>query len=277
MTAKANAALRKYLVWIRRRNGFLSGRVGESMREFEDHFSPGAQTYIRYRPTYPEELYSYLASLAPHRRLAWDCGTGNGQAALGLAGHFDRVIATDASADQVALAPNHKRIQYKVARSERSGLESGSAALVTVAVAVHWFDFDEFYAEVRRVLAPKGVLAVWCYSLPAIEPVIDQIVERYLQEILSGYWPDRFRYIYEQYRTLPFPFEEVAPPEFTMETVWSAEEVLGFLKSWSGTANYEKEKGKSPIELIRSAFLEAWGQGHRRIQWRLFLRVGRVN
>jgi hypothetical protein len=58
---------------------------------FEDHFSSHSQQYAQYRPKYPDELYTYLASLAPARSLAWNCGTGNGQAALGLAKHFDVV------------------------------------------------------------------------------------------------------------------------------------------------------------------------------------------
>ncbi len=249
------------------------------MRSFEDHFSQRADAYVRYRPVYPPELYAYLASVAPDRRLAWDCGTGNGQAAVGLVDFFDRVIATDASGEQLAQAPAHSRIEYKIASAESSGLASESAGLVTVAVAVHWFDLGRFYAEVRRVLLPKGVIAVWCYSVPAIEPGIDAIVKRYLQEILSGYWPDRFRYVKEQYRTLPFPFEEMTAPMFTMETQWDLAQVIGFLYSWSGTLNYEKRKGQSPIDLIKPELKIAWGaEGDRRIlKWRIHLRIGRVD
>ena len=118
------------------------------MRKFEDHFSAKATTYIRHRPTYPDELFPYLGSLSPHRHLAWDCGTGNGQAAMGLAKVFRRVVATDASADQIALAPSRKGVEFRIARAEEAGLESRAVALVTVAVAVHWFDLEKFYAEV---------------------------------------------------------------------------------------------------------------------------------
>jgi SAM-dependent methyltransferase len=260
------------------RNAIERRGVGYPMREFEDYFSRRAETYVRHRPTYPEELYAYLASIVPHRRLAWDCGTGNGQAALGLADHFDRIVATDASADQITQAPRHSRVEFRVARSEEAGLETRSAALVTVAVAVHWFDFDRFYAEVRRVLSPGGLIAVWCYSLPAIDPAIDAILEHYLRDTLSGYWPDRFRYVFEQYRTLPFPFKELAPPRFTMETDWDLSQVLGFLQSWSGTAMFEKQKGQNPIELIDEQLSGAWGieDRKRNLHWRLFLRIGQV-
>jgi SAM-dependent methyltransferase len=259
-------------------NGTAACAVGYSMRAFEDYFSGLAKTYAHYRPTYPEGLYSYLASIAPHHRLAWDCGTGNGQAALGLASHFDRVVATDASADQITLAPYHNRVEYRIARSESAGLDNHSAALVTVAVAVHWFDLEEFYAEVRRVSHPEGVIAVWCYSLPSIEPAIDRILDYYMREILSEFWPDRFQYVLDQYRNLPFPFKELNPPTFTMETVLDLRGVLGFLQSWSGTANYEKRKGESPIGLIRAELTKEWGREsvERKLYWNLYPRVGRV-
>jgi SAM-dependent methyltransferase len=249
------------------------------MRAFEDHFSRRSDIYAQNRPGYPKELYTFLASLVPHRRLAWDCGTGNGQAALDLAEYFDRVIATDASADQIAHASRHPRVDYKVTRSEASGLESRSTALVTAAVSVHWFDLDLFYAEVRRVLSPGGLLAVWCYSLPTTEPRIDLILERYFREILFGYWPERFRYVYEQYRTLPFPLKELTVPRMTMESNWNLAQLLGFLESWSGTANFEKEKGHSPVELIRADLRDVWGaeSALRPLRWNLFIRLGQVS
>ncbi len=258
-------------------NGFVELNVAGIMKGFEDHFSQRAETYHRYRPAYPRELFAYLASIAPHRELAWDCGTGNGQAALGLVDYFDRVAATDASSEQLALAMPHDRIDYSVARSEDSALAPASVALATVAVAVHWFDLESFYAEVRRVLTPKGVIAVWCYSLPSITPGIDTILKRYLQNTLADYWPERFRYVRDQYRTLPFPFEELTPPAFSMETAWDLTDVLGFLTSWSGTATYEKRHGFNPVDLIRPDLRREWGGTKERILfWRLHLRVGLV-
>jgi SAM-dependent methyltransferase len=247
------------------------------MRAFEDHFSRRAEAYVRYRPTYPAELFSYLASISPNHHLAWDCGTGNGQAALGLVEYFDRVIATDASPEQIARAQPHERIDYKVARAENPGVAAGSIALCTVAIAVHWFDLEQFYAEIRRVLVPEGVLAVWCYSLPKIEPDVDAIIEEYCYGTLADYWPDRFRYVREEYQTLPFPFQELPVPGFTLQTSWDLNEMIGFLYSWSGTVNYEKRHGFSPVDLIRPELARAWGRMQERpCAWRLFLRVGRV-
>ena len=158
---------------------------------FEDHFSKHSEQYAQYRPQYPDEIYAYLASLAPGHSLAWDCGTGNGQAAIGLAKYFDKVHATDASAEQISRAYHHDKVEYGMEPAEHVSLGASSTDLVTVAVAIHWFNFDEFYREVKRVLKSEGILAVWTYSLPKISPQIDSFVNQYYYEILSGYWPER--------------------------------------------------------------------------------------
>src|SRR6266545_2937615 len=200
---------------------------------FEDHFSKQSRLYAQYRPRYPDEIYTYLASLAPARSLAWDCGTGNGQAAIGLANYFDKVHATDASVKQISLAYANDRVEYRVEPAEHVSLKASSADLVTVAVAIHWFNFDEFYREVKRVLKPDGILAAWTYNLPEIAPGIDPLINRYYSEILDGYWPERIHYLAEGYKTIPFPFEEIVPPPFVMEINWNLIQFAGFLDSWS--------------------------------------------
>src|SRR6266566_3978511 len=102
---------------------------------FRDHFSGHAAEYREFRPAYPPELFIYLASIAPGRQLAWDCGTGNGQAAVGLASVFDRVIATDASENQIANAEQHVRVEYRFAPAENSGIESETIDTIMVAQA----------------------------------------------------------------------------------------------------------------------------------------------
>jgi SAM-dependent methyltransferase len=154
---------------------------------FKDHFSRQASGYAKFRPGYPEELFAYLAKVAPSRQLAWDCGTGNGQAAIGLASVFDRVIATDASEKQIANAQPHERVEYRVAPAENSGIESGTVDLLMVAQALHWFNLDRFYAEARRALKPSGVFAASAYKLLGIEPAIDEIVNRYYNEVVGPF------------------------------------------------------------------------------------------
>lgn len=248
------------------------------MTDFADHFSAHAREYARYRPSYPPELFEYLASLTPRLDLAWDVGTGSGQAALGLAAHFDRVVATDASAEQLARAVPHERIEYRVERAEDVSLPPGSVDLVTVAVAVHWFDFDAFYAAVRRAGARHGVLAVWTYEASVIDPGVDAVLHRYDWNVLAEYWNDRVRYIFDHYETLPFPFEELARPSFELVAEWDLAQLVGFMQSWSGSRRYMEQRGADPVDAIRGELTAAWGDASRRrtVRWPLYFRIGRI-
>jgi len=245
--------------------------------KFEDNFSAQSKQYAQFRPQYPDVLYEYLASLAPKRSLVWDCGTGNGQAAVSLAKYFWWVYATDASAEQIAHARLHERVEYHVEPAEQVGLETGGADLVTVAQALHWFDFDKFYTEVKRVLKPNGFLAVWTYGLPEISPRVDDAIKRIYFDVLSGFWPERIRYVEEQYRTLPFPFEEVTPPVFAMETTWDRNQLMGFLDSWSATQKFRQQKGRHPLEGVWDNVVDDWQDEieKRLVHWNLHFRIGR--
>ena len=253
----------------------MSGKKESST--FEDHFSGQSQVYAQYRPKYPEEIYGFLASIVPGHSLAWDCGTGNGQAAVGLAQYFDKVYATDASAEQIAHAQLHGKVDYYVEPAEHVSLPASSADLVTVAVAIHWFNFDEFYREVRRVLRPQGVIAAWTYSLTEITPEIDRLVYRYYKEITGPYWPERIHYLEERYETLPFPFEEIVSPSFLMERSLSLNQYAGFLDSWSATQRYKAQNGQHPLEILWDELSSAWGgeERQRLVRWPLYFRIGR--
>ena len=244
---------------------------------FPDHFSEIAETYAASRPRYPAELFVWLASLVQRRNLAWECAAGSGQATLDLAAIFERVIATDASAAQLAQAPAHPRIEYRVARAEQSGLEAGSADLIVVAQALHWFDLDRFYAEVHRVLAPAGILAVWTYGLQQLddEP-LDRILEHFYSDIVGPFWPPERRIVETGYRTIPFPFHEVMAPDFVMVATWTLPELLGYMRPWSSTTRYRAAKGRDPVEDVAKELSPHWGGAGRvrRVVWPLRLRAG---
>ncbi len=244
---------------------------------FADHFSAASPDYARYRPDYPASLFAYLAGLAPARRAVWDCATGNGQAALGLAAHFDRVIATDASAEQLRSARPHPRVEYRAARAEDSGLEAESVELVTSAQAVHWFDRPRFWAEARRVLVPRGAIAVWCYDLLHAGAGVDAVVGRLYTDIVGPYWPPERALTEERYRTIDFPFDEIEPPAFRMEKRWTLADFVGYLRTWSAAKRYREATGEDPIGRVEPDLARAWGPPDlaRTIAWDLALRVGR--
>src|SRR5437667_5608623 len=243
--------------------------------KFKDHFSKQAADYAKFRPRYPQKLFEYLGSVAPNRGLAWDCGTGNGQAAVGLATVFDRVIATDASEKQIANARSHERVEYRVTRAEKSDLESASIDLIMVAQALHWFDLDRFYDEVRQVLKPDGVLAASAYNLLRVQPAIDEVVNRYYYEVVGPFWPPE-RELVENFADLPFPFHEIDPPKFEMTAQWNLDHLIGYLRTWSSTQRFMAANGADPLEQIIDELRRAWGnpQEVRTVLWPLILRLG---
>jgi SAM-dependent methyltransferase len=243
---------------------------------FKDHFSKQAADYAIFRPGYPRELFDYLVSVAPSRRVAWDCGTGSGQAAISLASVFDCVIATDASEKQIANAQPHDRVEYRVAPAENSGIDSATIDLIIVAQALHWFDLDRFYAEAQRVLKRDGVLAASAYNLLHIEPRIDEVVNRYYYEVVGSFWPPE-RELVEQFADIPFPFHKIDPPKFEMTADWNLNHLVGYLRTWSSTQRFVAATGSDPLEQIVDELRAAWGDSRqtRKVVWPLIVRIGR--
>jgi SAM-dependent methyltransferase len=248
------------------------------MSAFKDHFSGHAADYRAFRPTYPPELFAFLASVSPGRDLVWDCGTGSGQAALPMADYFERVFATDASAEQVKNAEPHPRVEYAVAPAEACPLPNACADLVTVAQALHWFDHARFYPEVRRVCKPGGLFAAWSYDFHSVNPDIDPLLNRLEADFIGSYWPPERAYVDAGYRTIPFPFEEVETPKLEMTAEWDLGTLLGYMNTWSALKRFEKANGFNPLERLEGQFAEAWVDPAtmRTVRWKLILRVGRV-
>jgi SAM-dependent methyltransferase len=243
--------------------------------DFKDHFSAQSTAYARHRPLYPPELFAYLAGLGS-RKLAWDCATGNGQAAVALAAHFERVVATDASRAQIDAAIAHPGVSYRVATAEESGLPSDSADLVTVGQALHWFDTVRFFAEASRVLAAGGCVAAWCYELCNVSPDCDSVVQRLYTGIVGPFWPPERRLIEERYAGIEFPGTAIATPEFEMGTRWAVDDMLGYLRTWSACQRYRRQHGDDPVERIEDELRAAWGTATRAVRWPLTLRVSRI-
>jgi SAM-dependent methyltransferase len=245
---------------------------------FKDHFSAHSTDYAKYRPRYPDALFAYLASVTPHRQRAWDCATGNGQAALGLVPYFDEIIATDASQAQLENAVQHDKIVYQRVAAEHTNIGPQSVGLITVAQAFHWLDRDGFYREVRRVLKPGGALAVWCYIVTRVSPEINELLDVFYRDIVGPYWPPERRLTEDGYRSVPFPFQELGPPPFEMQMTWTLPDLLGYLRTWSATQRYIKAHGVDPVVPLAGELVRLWGppEQPRPVRWPVGLRVGVV-
>jgi ubiquinone/menaquinone biosynthesis C-methylase UbiE len=246
---------------------------------FKDHFSRQADDYTRYRPTYPPELFTWLATLTTGHSTAWDCGCGNGQAAVSLADHYQQVLATDPSSRQIDNAHPHPGVSYSMASAEQSGLADNSIDLIVVAQALHWFDFSRFYTEVRRVAHPAAVLAAISYGEIQVEGEAGAVITRFYHETIASCWPPERSHVDEGYRNIPFPFTRITPPPFAMTVQWSYEQLLGYLGTWSAVQEFAKQHGHDPRTLLRAELAAAWGDPElpRHISWPLTLLIGRID
>ncbi len=247
---------------------------------FKDHFSTQARSYAAFRPTYPPALFSALAAAAPSRALAWDVATGSGQAAVALAAHFERVVGTDASAEQLRHAEAHPRVTYRAEPAEASSFAAASVDLVTVAQALHWLDLERFWDEVRRVARPGAVVAAWSYGLMRVEaPGVDGALRRLHDEVMAPYWPTERAHVDDGYASLPFPFASLSLGAFEMAARWSLDELVGYLGTWSAVARYRKARGEDPMPEVRARLAEPWGapETKHRMVWPLALRAGRTS
>jgi SAM-dependent methyltransferase len=257
----------------------MGRRLGGAMTLFSDHFSGVAQTYVASRPQYPPTLFDWLARHCPQRQLVWDCATGNGQAAVGLAEHFACVVATDASAAQIAVAESHPRITYQVATADDSGLPDQSADLVAVAQALHWFEPERFYREARRVLRPNGLIAVWTYGRAHLaNPDLESVLQNFYERI-APYWPPERAHIETGYRDLPFPFARLDVPRFEMTVQWPLSRVLGYARSWSACKGWESVHGTDAVQWLADQLTPLWGPEEtcRDVVWPLTVMAATVS
>ncbi len=242
---------------------------------FKDHFSAQSEAYRQFRPGYPPALIEWLATESPGRGLAVDVATGNGQAAVALAAHFDAVIATEPSAAQLAHAEAHPRVAYRREAAEAISVADGSADLLVVAQAAHWFDWARFVREAARVLRPGGVLAFWTYGNCRVTPGIDRLVGDFSRDVVGPYWPRERRHVEEGYRDLGVPMPAVAAPAFGIRTRWEAAAMLGYLDTWSAVRRHRARTGRDPLGLLAAPLAAAWGEDTRDVDWPLAVRAHR--
>lgn len=244
---------------------------------FRDHFSSSSLAYARYRPGYPRELFEWIAAESPARDRAWDAATGSGQAAIGLAGFFAHVVATDASRAQLSAAASHPRVSYVRSTSEAPGLVASSVDAIVSAQAVHWFDMPAFFAEAARVGRRGALVAVWTYATLRISPDIDRALARFYSDVVGPYWPPERRLVEREYRDVALPFAPVSAPSLTLRLEMTLASLEGYLGTWSATARYREAVGADPVAPFIATLAPLWGSGATRVtEWPIAIRAGRV-
>jgi SAM-dependent methyltransferase len=251
------------------------------MNRAVDHFSSTSKEYSFSRPIYPDILYKFLSEITPNKDIAWDCATGNGQAAIGLCKYFKNVIASDASKGQLEYQFSRNNIMYEMYPAEKADIRDNSVDLITVAQAAHWFDLDSFYKEVTRISKSNGVLAIWSYGMHKIDNDIDKISEKLNVggDILGRYWPRETNYVKEDYKTIPFPFKEFPSQKFEMTVNWNLDDLVCYMQTWSAVKRFSMEKKFNPLSLIMEELERLWGKRDKRkvVKWDINLRVGKIN
>lgn len=237
-------------------------------------FSRVSSNYASFRPVYPDELYEFLLRYVPDRSRAWDCGTGNGQVARALANYFQRVDATDISRKQITLGRDHKRIIYSIQPAEQTSFPDQCFDLITAGQAAHWFDHERFYHEVRRTARPGALLALFGYGLIQVNQEVNFYIQHLYERILGDYWDLRRIYVDDHYQGLPFPFPEIETPSLLYRDYWTSDRLLGYLSTWSACTRYKDVKGEDPLDQVRDAILNAWGDQEREVIFQIFIRAG---
>lgn len=242
-------------------------------------FESGGGNYAKFRPTYPAELATYLADLAEGDDVVIDVGCGNGQLTTLLAEHFASVLGQDPSDEQIESAVRVPGVTYSVAPAEKIAAGDGVADVITAAQAAHWFDLPAFYDEVRRVAKPGALLALISYGTPftSEEKLTKRFDEFYWNEI-GPYWPPERRLVDEGYRTIDFPFKEIAQRPMAIEKDLTLDEFLGYISTWSAVKAVKEAERTDILTTFEESFAGLWGDSSTtvRITWPINIRMGIV-
>ncbi|WP_336518126.1 class I SAM-dependent methyltransferase [Pollutibacter soli] len=245
----------------------------------KDLFSTRSDLYAKFRPTYPEALFHFLASKANAVGRLWDCATGNGQVAGPMSLVFAEVYATDISSSQISNAVQAPNIFYSIQPAEKVDFPGDYFDMITVSQAIHWFNFDAFYHEVARTLKPGGVFAAIGYGMFNVmdDEKTDRETQAFYHDVTGPYWDSERKYVDGHYQNIPFPFLELETPEFSIDKKWTRADLLGYLSTWSAVKNYIRINKKDPIVDLEAQLLRSWpADQEKQIRFPVFMRMGKL-
>jgi ubiquinone/menaquinone biosynthesis C-methylase UbiE len=242
----------------------------------KDLFSNQAENYSKFRPSYPKELFDHILQFVAEKNIAWDCATGNVQAAVALAPYFKKVIATDISEKQLTIAKPLANIQYCLGSAEHTTFPDNTFDLITVAQAYHWLKFEAFDKEVNRIAKKNAVMAVWGYNLfTTNDAAVDTLIKHFYTNIVGLYWDKERKYVDDNYSSVPFNFTPLPAKDFFITAAWSKDDVIGYLNSWSSVQHFIAAKKYNPIDNIINDLDRIW-KNEKPVSFPLFLKLGRV-
>jgi ubiquinone/menaquinone biosynthesis C-methylase UbiE len=243
----------------------------------KDFFSTQSEAYKKYRPVYPQALYDYIVSFVETKNKALDVATGNGQAAIALAGYFNQVTGIDISSTQLAQAEKKHNIEYHHSAAEQTFFKPHTFDLITVAQAYHWLQHEAFATEAARIARPGSVMAVWGYDrFQTGNKALNHVMDVFYNDIVGPYWDDARKSVDNHYQDLPFPYDPLPTRSFAIEASWRKEQLLGYLWSWSAVQQYIQVHGTSPILLIQDEVTALLGNAAIHVKFPLFLLLGRI-
>ena len=242
----------------------------------KDNFSHQSANYANYRPQYPKVIFDEIKRHLKYHRNAWDCATGNGQVARELSTFFDRVEATDISENQLKEAPKLSNISYSIQQAEKVSFPDNSFDLITVAQAIHWFNFDRFYEEVKRTLKGDGIFVVLGYGLFRSNAETNKVIDHFYNDIIGSYWDEERKYLDKEYSNIPFPFQEIKTPKVNFKEEWEFERLIGYLKTWSAVKHFSDKNGFNPVDDIYRPLKESFGDKNI-IEFPIIFKIGKLS
>ncbi|MBI1288568.1 MAG: methyltransferase domain-containing protein [Flavobacteriales bacterium] len=250
------------------------------MKQVKDNFSKQSVGYSRFRPVYPKALYEDILSPVQNFDSCWDCATGNGQIAAIMAEHFNEVVGSDISQNQLQNAVQRPNIRYVNCRAEETPFQENSFDLITVGQAIHWFDFEAFNREVQRVSRPNGVIAIIGYGLMFANDAFDQQLFKFYNGTIGSYWDPERKHIDSHYASVPFPFKTIPlQREYSIDVKWNLAQLEGYLNTWSSVNRYIGQHAENPVETFIRSLREngIWTEEETlEVHFPLFVKLGRV-